>query len=373
MDTAVRFALLNAGENGEINAKQMLNNHTRLAALIEAGLVADGWYMDDDNKKQQGWVFHEDGIRLHWNHVTSRWSHDNSHFSAGFLGATELWQYDKGWGGKSWILRDNGYADRRDFKKLWESEDGFYPLPLQGNQRTAVNMLEDKEVLKCINKSLNRMTKSGKAIQVTAGRGRTFRWNKWGWLDEYRQKHLVTMAKQRKLGDVVNGWEFTKGSVSNMYGVEICDHEWHPVSPVSYFTVEQKVPSVKQDKYGRYNHGTNRWITTIDIKWCNARLPYFLMNEGEAQEIVDELNSHSYPRKGMGIRFNGELLTPTHEVVEVSAPMMVRGDAVIEDYMQPDEMFKRIQLSAPDIAEELNALLMYKINKQYGSITEKEE
>jgi hypothetical protein len=181
------------------------------------------------------------------------------------------------------------------------------------------------------------------------------------------------MAKQRKLGDVVNGWEFTKGSVSNMYGVEICDHEWHPVSPVSYFTVEQRVPSVEQDKYGRYNHDTNRWITTIDIEWQYARLPYFLMNEGEAQEIVDELNSHSYPRKGMGIRFNGELLTPTHEVVEVSAPMTVRGDAVIEDYMQPDEMFKRIQLSAPDIAEELNALLMYKINKQYGSITEKEE
>ena len=43
MDTAVRFTLLNAGENGEINAKQMLNHHTRLAALIEAGLLAYGW------------------------------------------------------------------------------------------------------------------------------------------------------------------------------------------------------------------------------------------------------------------------------------------------------------------------------------------
>jgi hypothetical protein len=35
MDTAVRFTLLNAGENGEISAKQMLNQHTRLAALVE--------------------------------------------------------------------------------------------------------------------------------------------------------------------------------------------------------------------------------------------------------------------------------------------------------------------------------------------------
>jgi hypothetical protein len=237
----------------------------------------------------------------------------------------------------------------------------------------AMNLLEDKEVLKCINQSLNRMAKSGKAIQVTQGRGRTFRWNKWGWLDEYRQKHLVTMAKARKLGDVVNGWEFTKGKITNIHGVEICDHEWHPVSPVSYFTVEQTIPSVAQNIYGEYDHNEQRWITTMEIKWHNARLPYFLMNEGEAQEIVDELNSHSYPRKGMGIRFNGELLTPTHKVVEVSAPMTVRGEVMIEDYMHPDEMYKRIQLSAPDIAEELNALLKEKVNKKYGNMTQKEE
>jgi|DEB0MinimDraft_4_1074332.scaffolds.fasta_scaffold05792_8 hypothetical protein len=373
MDTAVRFTLLNAGENGEINAKQMLNQHTRLAALIETGLVADGWYMDNDDEKQKGWVFHEDGIRLHWNRISSRWSHDNSHFGGHMIGATELWQYDTGWSGRSWTLRGDGASFRRDYKKLWESEDGFYPIPLVGNERTAVNMLEDKEVLKCINKSLNRMTKSGKAVQVTQGRGRTFRWNKWGWLDDYRQKHLVTMAKQRKLGDVVNGWEFTKGKVTNMYGVEICDHEWHPVSPVSYFTVEQTIPSISQDRYGRYDHDTNRWVPTLNIQWLNARLPYFFMDEGEAQEIVDELNSHSYPRKGMGIRFNGELLTPTHEVVEVSAPMIVRGDAVIEDYMHPEEMYKRIQLSSPDISKELNALLKNTIGKHYGSITEKEE
>jgi len=373
MDTAVRFTLLNAGENGEINAKQMLNQHTRMAALIEAGLVADGWYLDENEKKKRGWVFHEDGVRLHWNQITSSYSYDNAHFGGGLLGATELWQYDSGWSGRSWSLRSNGQRNRRDYRKLWESEDGFYPIPLQGNERMVMNMLEDREVLKYINKSLNRMTKSGKAIQVTGGRGRTFRWNKWGWLDEYRQKHLVTMAKQRKLGDVVNGWEFTKGQITNIHGVEICDHEWHPVSPVSYFTVKQEVPAIEEDRYGWYNHDTNRWEPTINIARRKIHLPYFFMNEGEAQEIADELNSHSYPRKGMGIRFNGELLTPTHSVVEVSAPMIVRGEAMIEDYMHPEEMLKRIQLSSLDISKKLNALLKNEVSKHYGSMIEKEE
>ena len=373
MDTAVRFTLLNAGENGEINAKQMLNQHTRLAALIERGLAADGWYLDDDERKQRGWVFHEDGIRLHWNRISSRWSHDNTQFNASYLGATELWQYDKGWSGRSWMLRDHGDPARRDYRKLWESEDGFYPIPLVGNERMAMNMLEDKEVLKCINQSLNRMVKSGKAIQVTAGRGRTFRWNKWGWLDEYRQKHLVTMAKQRKLGDVVNGWEFTKGQVSNMFGVEICDHEWHPVSPVKYFSVTQKVPTIEQDRYGWYNHDENRWEQSTKLSSHHIQLPYFFMDKTEAQAVVDELNTHTYPRKGIGIRSNGELLTPSHELTENEVCMSVRGEVMIEDYMHPDEMFKRIQLSAPEISKKLNALLKNEVSKHYGSMIEKEK
>ena len=36
MDTAIRYELLNAGTDGEISAKQMLNPRTRLAALFEA-------------------------------------------------------------------------------------------------------------------------------------------------------------------------------------------------------------------------------------------------------------------------------------------------------------------------------------------------
>ena len=120
------------------------------------------------------------------------------------------------------------------YRSNWEG-DSFTLIPLMQNIRAMSHYLEDKVVLRAINKSLNRMEKSGKAVQVTAGRGRTFRWDAWGWLDEYRQKHLVTLAKQRKLGDKVNGWEYTKGQVTNMFGVEVCDHEWHPVEEVKTF------------------------------------------------------------------------------------------------------------------------------------------
>ena len=343
MDTAIRFTLLNAGENGEITAKQMLNHHTRLASLFEAGLVADGWYIDDEGKRQ-------------------------THFPASFIGSKELWRYDTGWSGRSFKLSNSGYTSS-DYRKIWESEEGFQPVHLKGHERALANSVDDKEVLKHINKSLNRMVKSGKAIQVTAGRGRTFRWNKWGWLDKYRQKHLVSVAKQRKLGDVVNGWVYTKGQVTEQYGVEICSHEWEPVETVYRYIVQQESPRVRQNR----KWTGDKYQTFEEIVWSSATLPYFFTDEAEALEVAEELNGSTFPRKGMGIRVNGQIVPPRHTVSKRHITMRVKGDADIEDYMEPLEMYKRIQLGNFQIAGELNGLLINSIEKKYGSITQKEE
>ena len=231
------------------------------------------------------------------------------------------------------------------------------------------NSVDDKEVLKYINKSLNRMVKSGKAIQVTAGRGRTFRWNKWGWLDEYRQKHLVSVAKQRKLGDVVNGWVYTKGQVVEMYGVEICHHEWEPAEPVSRYIVYHNSPYVNRSSLWT----GNGYKTVEEIKWQSVALPYFFTDEAEALEVAEELNGSAFPRKGMGVRVNGQIVAPKHTVSKQDIKMRVKGDADIEDYTEPLEMYKRIQMGNFQIAKELNDLLINKVEKKYGSIIQKEE
>ena len=368
MDTAIRFTLLNAGENGEITAKQMLNHHTRLASLFEAGLVADGWYVDDEGQRQRGWVFHKDGVRLHWNRIASYYDYEHAHFPASLIGSKELWRYDTGWSGRSFKLLNSGYSSS-DYTKIWEDEEGFQPVHLKGHERAMANSVDDKEVLKHINKSLNRMVKSRKAIQVTAGRGRTFRWNRWGWLDEYRQKHLVSVAKQRKLGDVVNGWVYTKGEVTEKYGVEICDHEWEPAEPVFRYYVQHESPRVRQSRVWT----GNGYETVEGIKWAAFTLPYFFTDEAEALEVAEELNGSAFPRKGMGVRVNGQIVPPKHTVSKRDIKMRVKGDADIEDYMEPLEMYKRIQLGNFQIAGELNGLLINTIEKKYGSIIQKEE
>ena len=40
----------------------------------------------------------------------------------------------------------------------------------------------------------------------------------------------MSNSKARKLGDVVNGWEYVIKRTRNVYGVEIHTYEWLPVN-----------------------------------------------------------------------------------------------------------------------------------------------
>lgn len=362
MDTAVRYTLLNAGENGEITAKQMLNPYTRLAALVEENIIADGWYRPDATEENpfpkpvRAWVYEENMNKLWDNIITSSYSRNHTHFGATLLGSKVSARKKSKYQQFS-IFQENSYY--YDKSCLWKS-DNFTTFPVAGNERALTNTLDDKTVLRAINKSLNRMYKSGKAIQVTHGRGRTFRWNAWGWLDDYRQKHLVSVAKQRKLGDVVNGWVYTKGRVTEKYGVEICDHEWHPHEPVQAFTISMKIP---------------KWETTYynsGVTWVQNTLPYLFFNEDEAREALEDFKR--LPSNGISMKIDGLPTMPQCDVIQRNVTMTVAGSAEIEKYLSPQEMYMRMQLGDKDMYKHFSQMLRDRPAKIAGNLTtEKEE
>lgn len=363
MDTAIRFTLLNAGENGVLSAKQMLNQHTRLAALVEENLIADGWYRPDATEENpnpnpvRGWVYEENMTKLWQNKITSEWYYTNAHFSAGALGddvnVTKIYTREI-----QVVRKGNYYYRNQGGKKI----ENFTTHPVIGNERALVNVLDDKTVLKSINKSLNRMVKSGKARQVTNGRGRTFSWNAWNWLEKYRHKHLLTMAKQRKLGDVVNGWQFTKGEITLMYGVEICDHKWEPVEKVGYYRIVMDVPTWFRDSW------------THKVVLHSTELPYLFLCEEEATDVCDQLNSNNHPLNGVSIRKNSEPQTPSYRIKHSYVTRMrLNGNAPVEDYMTPQEMFTQMQLGPEERYDALKKTMDLYPAKFAGSQKNKEE
>jgi hypothetical protein len=210
-------------------------------------------------------------------------------------------------------------------------------IKFEDHKRRLIDEVNDKEVLKLINKSLTRMEKRDTVRQVSSGRGRMFEWTAWDWLQNIRTRILASNAKQRKLGDVVNGWEYTKGNTTMSYGMEINDHDWKPVERVSWWSVYVKVPYSIDYNISRVYHET-------------TSLPYMFFTEEAAQAYVDSLNQIDL------VTFDG---TSRHRTVtkdfDVTVPsvtfgvkrhgidMSVDGVAVIENYMPPHEMFKQMQ------------------------------
>ena len=330
MDTAIRYELLNAGQDGEISAKQMLNHRTKLAALIEAGIVADGWYRDEEGAFQRAWVFDERFVRLHYNSISGSYSYKQTHFAASLLENKKKLKLFKRYG-----LRDGDYWY---YGESVETIQG--PLrtkPVEGNERMLTHVMDDKETLRYINKALNRMVKSEKAVQVTKGRGRTFRWDAWQWLDKIRNKHLVSESKKRKVGDTVNGWIYTQGNTTMHYGVPVHQHWWQPVEkPKLYFVYLKSKRVGDASYYSNYN-------PTAKDETC--KLPYFFTSKSEAYELCNRLNEQmnmnmnveasNFLIKYIDDDFNVTTDVPQFAVYSTEYNYQIDMNAVVEDYDEP--------------------------------------
>jgi len=210
-------------------------------------------------------------------------------------------------------------------------------IKFEDHKRRLTEEVNDKEVLKLINKSLTRMEKRETVEQVSHGRGRMFQWTAWDWLENIRTRILASNAKQRKLGDVVNGWEYTKGNTTMSYGMEINDHDWKPVEKVYWWGVNVTVPYSNDYNIGRVYEQTT----------C---LPYMFFTEEAAQVYADSLNqidttTFNGVSRHRTVTKNFDVSIPkvNYTVVKYQVHMSVDGVAVIENYMTPHEMFKQMQ------------------------------
>ena len=226
------------------------------------------------------------------------------------------------------------------------------------HKRRLIQEVNDKEVVKLINKSLTRMAKRGTVKQVSAGRGRMFEWTAWTWLERIRTRILASNAKQRKIGDEVNGWKYTTGETTESYGMEIHDHDWKPVEDIHYYTVEGRFPS------------TDSW-SARDGRIDNKRLilPIVFFDEASAEAHMNHMESFSVyspteaglncvpTRRQLDSEYNVSSPEPTWSVIRNNVPMSVDGIAVIEDYDAPQDMYKAMQVGNKTAWESMAVLL----------------
>ena len=114
--------------------------------------------------------------------------------------------------------------------------------------RTLSNTVDTKLVLKQINASLRRMTARNKNIVSKTGERSTatYCWKEWAWLAIMQSEIANTSKKNRKAGDIVNGWKYTKYESRKSFGHEIAKFKWLPADKEDTTTY---VVTVKGNSY----------------------------------------------------------------------------------------------------------------------------
>ena len=204
MDVAVIFSLLDAGEGAAVTAKSLINPYTSIAYFFQTERIAS---------RGGNWWYHKSLRRLYANERCSYYWRDSNQF---YSNTDEFIKFDK------------------------------------DNTRWLMSQIVEKDLLKEINKCLTSLNQRCRIEKVTHGRNRTFEWKGWDWLYKPRSRIITTGAKKRKLGDIVNGWEYTQGRVDMSYGMEIHNHEWVPAKECKLYFIEQEYYSSSVVGYPHY-------------------------------------------------------------------------------------------------------------------------
>lgn len=109
-------------------------------------------------------------------------------------------------------------------------------------KRNLANQMDEKQVRKEINASLRRML--GRNLNCVTKEGlrntATFQWKNWSWLTEMQAWVAQTSKKNRKEGDVVRGWKYTKYNSRMSFGHEIAKFKWIPEEPPALWEVNAR-------------------------------------------------------------------------------------------------------------------------------------
>ena len=241
----------------------MMSEHMRpLKEWIEGHFDCKTWKMYDSadmdahGEGSVSWQLLSPRIRTSKTRGVCGWTLDGSNRYCTYHDADEDTDYD--W----WMVSKKGKSN--EFVKVWNGarcSDGWNSNMFNSNgewyhnrqiirwsevRRAIANSIDEDEVKRQIKKALNRMTKRNKNIVLLTdgemGDGapeyRTFRWSDWSWLAVIQAAVAQTSKKNRKEGDVVNGWKYTKISSKRSYGHEIAEFQWQADGDIETYIIK---------------------------------------------------------------------------------------------------------------------------------------
>ena len=370
MEAALQFTLLNAGQEKMLTRADMLNDHTILAYYIEQGIVHDGWLPEFDEEGVQtgssrAWVYRADMEPRHINRISSAGQYCMPQVSK--TGKYEVKNTDET---KTYYCYDDHHYKMYRFVTADDhAYEGTTVMDFMSTRRDLIHNANVKAVLSCISRVLSRLIQGGRIVKEGSGRGRTFRWNNWGWVDGIRQQKTVSNTKARKLGDVVNGWEYVVKDTQEYYGVQIHTYQWLAVNRdnLKFFGVHKNTARSESDQQNDW------WYAMRDYDRYKDKFIYAYNYEDIAREVdtfnayFESLTVEAPPIFGrerkVRLSLNGvhgdnspvdagSISLPCAYVQSTRWNFRLPQDAVVEEIASPEEMIQRIATQRTDMVRE---------------------
>ena len=344
MDMALTYTLMSFGPDREVTAKECINEQTRRAFWYDTRLLAMAKTTRPDKTNTE--YFQEHG-------KFPMVSATNWHIR------TKLWKAIER--GDTW--KEMSESDARPLHPLyqarlisrwsrnnshfrnWDSTSHLTPLEdhmERGMNRVLMDKDGEKELLRCINKGFNRMVKNGRCIQTSSGRGRTFKWTEWNWLEQVRQEVLVSNSFNRKIGDTINGWVYSIKDTKDWWGCKVHTYHWKPKDKLQYFKVRIASGSVTNGS-GKYINGTWKYPKIYKDQFQDT--PYVFGTKGQAEDYASLLCEQlvapttSYPVwREVDEDFNVIDKSLSAIAVAIDYQLRLKPEVFVEDLPTPQEI-----------------------------------
>ena len=289
---------------------------------------------------------------------------------------------DRTWNNNMLLERDERISGKKVIPASGKPKHSANWVSWDSQRRSMLRKVDDKKVLSMIRKALGRMSRrnwgivrkmylkrcsdcgstvdhlpsatncsacdSENLVDKSRGNNAIYKWKDWGWLANVHAHIQTTRTKNRKAGDVENGWEWFAYETTQSYGMDMSKFAWRPKNGVDLvmhtFSVFTQVKPYSNASY------TN---TTKVLDFSNVLLFHTkVAAQTAAAGIVNSLLKTDGAIVKNRVYTEGEFAPRPDYTVSyntVSSAFQMKAEIDPEDYMSPAEVNKLFVTAAPSV------------------------
>ena len=256
-------------------------------------------------------------------------------------------------------------------------------LTWDSQRRSMIRNVDDKKVLSLIRKALGRMSRrnwgvvskmylrrcldcgskvdhlpsatncsacdSANLEDKSRGNNAIYKWSDWGWLASVHAWIQTTRSKNRKAGDIENGWEWFAHSTKQSYGMDMSEFAWRPANDRD--TVMHTFSVIS------YHNTYSSWRSNEQTALDFSQVLLFHTKEA-AEEAAGKIISNLLKTEGAVVKSRvyteGKFAPQPNYKIQyqtVCSVFQMKPDVEPEDYMSPSEINKLAVSAAPQVLE----------------------